>query len=188
MWDQLLDYDRKLLVYLNNLGTDHFDQLWTWFTSIEFWIPLFLIFFFLVYRAQRQTRPWLAVITVLSTLAFTMTLTQGVKWAVGRLRPGHDTSIEAVLRVLLTPDSYSFFSGHAANSFAVTTVVVLLVYKKYPWAVLLYLWPLIFSFSRIYVGVHYPSDILVGMLVGLGSGFMGYRFYRNCKGTLLPST
>jgi len=71
-----------------------------------------------------------------------------------------------VIRVLKDPTGYSFFSGHASSSFSIVVYVVLCVRNFSPWVYLAFIWPLLFSLSRIYVGVHYPSDLLVGALVG----------------------
>lgn len=76
------------------------------------------------------------------------------------------------------PGKLQFFSGHAASSFSVTTLMVLFLRKQYRWVYVFYIWPLLFAFSRIYVGVHYPVDILAGAGVGFLTGWGFYRIYR----------
>lgn len=181
MFEQLLEYDRKLLVYLNNLGIEKYDFFWSTITKTVFWLPLFFLFFYLIHRAWQGRKPWVSQVCAMGTFLVTMLLTITVKAMVARVRPSGEEEFSKLIRVLINSESYSFFSGHAANSFALTTVVVLLVQHRYSWAALFYIWPLLFSFSRIYVGVHYPSDIFVGMLIGITLGYAGYRVHQSWR-------
>lgn len=187
MFDQILEYDRELLVYLNNLGIERYDLFWQSITKTTFWIPLFLFFSYLIQKAWAHQKPWISQVTALTTFLVTISLTTLVKILVSRVRPSMDQEFSKLLRVLNESSSFSFFSGHAANSFAVTTIVVLLVQRRYPCAFLFYIWPVLFSFSRIYVGVHYPSDILAGILVGVTLGLLGYRFHKVWRSRLAAS-
>ena len=98
-----------------------------------------------------------------------------------RIRPNNVESLSGVIRILQDPTSYSLFSGHASSSFVITTYIVLSLRSFSKWIFLAYLWPVIFVVSRIYVGVHYPIDIVVGATVGMFFAFLGYYF---CKKTL----
>ena len=111
---------------------------------------------------------------VILTFIITLTLTNITKEYVGRIRPNNVAEISAMIRVLQEPKTYSFFSGHASSSFSIVTFLVLAIRSFNPWVYLAYIWPLIFVASRIYVGVHYPSDILVGAMVGTIIAFFGY--------------
>ena len=93
----------------------------------------------------------------------------------GRLRPNNDPSINETIRILKRPSSFSFVSGHATTSFAVTTFLIITLKKFYRWPQLLLIWPLLFAYSRIYVGVHFPVDIFVGMLLGILEGLIFYK-------------
>lgn len=111
-----------------------------------------------------------------------------VKDYVARLRPNNVEAFAELIRILQKPSNYSFFSGHASSSFSVTTFMVLALRKFTKWIYLAYLWPLIFVMSRIYVGVHYPSDIFVGALVGTVFAFILYYFCRKTlEKTSLPN-
>jgi len=96
---------------------------------------------------------------------------------VQRLRPNNNIAINTFIRIVKDPSSYSFFSGHSSSSFSITTLIVLFLRKKVKWSWVFYTWPLLFAYSRIYVGVHYPLDILVGTLVGISSGILFYKIY-----------
>lgn len=122
------------------------------------------------------------------TFAVTFLFTSIVKDYVARLRPNNVEAFAELIRILQKPSNYSFFSGHASSSFSVTTFMVLALRKFTKWIYLAYLWPLIFVMSRIYVGVHYPSDIFVGALVGTVFAFILYYFCRKTlEKTSLPN-
>ena len=98
-----------------------------------------------------------------------------IKDSFGRLRPNNDTSINELIRILKRPSSFSFVSGHSTTSFAVTTFIIATLKKHYKYPFFLLIWPILFAYSRIYVGVHFPIDIFLGMLLGI---LIGYVFYR----------
>jgi undecaprenyl-diphosphatase len=85
--------------------------------------------------------------------------------------------VKEYIRVVLERKSFSFFSGHASNSMATTTFFFLIFRKYYKFAFLLFLFPLIFAYSRIYLGLHFPSDIVTGYLFGIFTGALFYRIY-----------
>ena len=105
------------------------------------------------------------------------TVTDLTKHAVARLRPNNTEDINTLIRILKTPSTYSFFSGHSSSSFSVTTAVVLFLRRRFKWCWVFYLWPLLFVFSRIFVGVHFPVDIIVGATVGVLSALFFYMLY-----------
>jgi undecaprenyl-diphosphatase len=95
-----------------------------------------------------------------------------------RLRPCNNPDINTIIRIVKSSDTYSFFSGHAANSMATMTLVFLILKRHFRFAFLLFLFPLIFAYSRIYLGLHYPLDILTGYLFGACFGFIAYKLYQ----------
>lgn len=166
MWEQLQQWDRELFIHLNSLGSQEYDAFWVFVTKIEHWTPLYIGFFILFFFAYKKKEAYMGILSTVLVFALTIGVTGLVKYSVGRLRPNNVLELEGVIRVLQTPLNFSFFSGHAAVSFAVTTFVVLALRKRFKWTYLFYVWPLLFVASRILVGVHYPGDILVGALVG----------------------
>lgn len=181
MFDILKEWDRELFVFLNSLGIEKFDNFWITATQIETWTPLFLLFFFLIFHYFKWKRGGAILFFLLLTFGITIFFTGFVKDYVARLRPNNVEALSEVIRILQKPINYSFFSGHASSSFSVTTFMALILRQKTKWIFLAYLWPLIFVTSRIYVGVHYPSDILVGALVGT---IFAIIFYKLCKKAL----
>lgn len=174
MLETLKAWDRELFIFLNNLGIEQYDGFWIFVTQIESWIPLFLLLIFLAFYFYGAKKGAIVFLFTLLTFGITFFLTDTTKEFVARLRPNNVEALSALIRTLQKPTTYSFFSGHASSSFAVTTFVVLAFRNFTKWIYLVYLWPLIFVLSRIYVGVHYPSDILVGAFVGTVLAFIGY--------------
>lgn len=178
MLKRLLEWDRDTFIYLNSLGIEDYDAFWSVITRIITWVPLFALFLYLLFKSARNQREaFYRLGTVVLLVLFIMTLMTLTKEWVARLRPNNEEAINTLIRILKHPTDYSFFSGHAASSFAITTWVYLVLRRKWPWLVLAYIWPILFSFSRIYVGVHYPIDLMVGALIGLCSAFAFYWGY-----------
>ena len=179
MLQTLKEWDRELFVWLNSLGIERFDSFWIFVTQIESWIPLFILFFVLFFHFYGIKRGFLLIIFTIISFMVTLTFTNLVKEYVARLRPNNVEALAEVIRILQKPTNYSFFSGHASYSFTVTTFVVLAIRDHTKWIYLAFLWPLIFVLSRIYVGVHYPSDISVGALVGTTIAFIIFQLAKN---------
>jgi len=183
MFKKLLDWDRESFIYLNSLGIEQYDIFWSTVTKISTWIPLFILFGVLFFKYYTKKQAFTIILTVLLTVFFVVTLTDLTKEVVARLRPNNDTEINTLIRILRSPMGFSFFSGHASSSFCITTMVFLFLKKHTKWAALFFVWPLLFSMSRIYVGVHFPIDLIVGALVGILASCLFYAIYNR---TILP--
>jgi len=94
------------------------------------------------------------------------------------VRPNNVESLQEVIRILQEPTYYSFVSGHTSTSMAITTFMVLILRHRYKWVYIFYLWPILFATSRVYVGVHYPSDLAAGAFVGV---IIAIIIYKICK-------
>ncbi|MEM9142590.1 MAG: phosphatase PAP2 family protein [Bacteroidota bacterium] len=178
MWQKFLEWDKDVFVYLNALGIEKYDPFWSAVTTISTWIPLFVLFFVLVWHKYPKKEAFFVSLTVVSLIFFIIVATDLSKMYFARLRPNNEPEINTLIRILRRPSSYSFFSGHASSSFSVTTLVFLFLRKRFAYSLLFFIWPLLFTASRIYVGVHYPSDILVGAFVGISSAYLFYGLYR----------
>lgn len=185
MFKILRQWDRELFVRLNSLGNEKYDLLWVTATQTETWIPLYLFFVFLIFYQFNRLIGIKIVTYVIVGLGITLALTNIVKYFVARIRPSGIESWHEFIRILQTPSNYSFFSGHASSSFMIVTFLVLVFRRDIKWIYLCYIWPILFSFSRIYVGVHYPLDIIVGATVGIFIAISSYFYY---KRNVLAST
>ncbi|MDX1328688.1 MAG: phosphatase PAP2 family protein [Arenibacter sp.] len=178
MLEKLLQWDRDLFIYLNSLGLEQYDLFWSVVTNFSTWIPLFLLFIYLIFKEYPKKEALWVLGTVLVTLLVVAMITGITKEIVARLRPNNTEEINTLIRILKSPTSYSFFSGHASSSFSVTTIVYLFLRHRYKWSWLFFIWPLTFVVSRVYVGVHYPLDLLVGTAVGIFFAILFYRLYQ----------
>lgn len=187
MLQKILEWDRDLFIYLNSLGIEQLDGFWSFVTDIYTWIPLFIFFFYLLFKKFGSRDGLLMTATVILLFLFVITMTDLVKEYVARLRPNNETEINTLIRILKSPTNFSFWSGHAASSVSITTLVYLFVKDRFRWAWLFYIWPIIFATSRIYVGVHYPVDILVGAFVGFVSAWFFYFLFNRLVAPYLGS-
>lgn len=178
MLEKLIQLDVQLLVFLNGLGSATYDELWLFITKQSNWTPFFLVLLYLVYKkiGIKSTLYLLLFVTLL--LVVTDQTTNLFKVTFQRLRPCNNPEINSIIRLVKPSNSFSFFSGHAANSSATMTFLFLLLKKYYRFAFLLFLFPLIFAYSRIYLGLHYPLDIVTGYLFGSTFGFVTYKLYQ----------
>lgn len=175
MLETLKEWDKELFIFLNNLGAEQYDSFWIFITQIESWTALFVFLCFVVFYYYRGKKGILVAAATVVAFLITLFLTEGTKDLVSRVRPNNVEGFSNMIRVLQHPTSYSFFSGHASTSMAMSLFLVLSLRKFNRWIYLLWLWPLLFISSRIYVGVHYPSDILVGVLVGMIMGCLCFQ-------------
>jgi len=174
-WDKLIRQDRELLVHLNSLGSGKWDDFWLLVTNQFSWIPLFLLLFYLLFKAYGWKKGILIVLLSALLVTFSDQLVNLIKNTVMRLRPNNDLELKPIIRMLKNPHGYSFVSGHSTTSFAVTVFMVLLLRKHYKYILFLFFWPILFAYSRIYCGVHFPLDVFMGMLLGITIGILFYR-------------
>ncbi len=179
MFEKLLEWDRATFIYLNNLGVENYDTFWTTVTNFPTWIPLFILFIVLIFLKYPKREAFFILLTIIFLIVFISVATDVTKDYFERLRPNNDSGVNTLIRILKTPITYSFFSGHAASSFSITTVMVLFLRRRFKWSWLFYIWPILFASSRIFVGVHYPLDIIVGALVGILTAIAFYKMYTN---------
>lgn len=187
MLEKLQYLDTQLFVYLNNLGSEKFDGFWLFITKQVNWIPLFLLLLYVIYKkiGVKQTLYLLFFIAVLITI--TDQTTNLFKNGFQRLRPCNNPEIKSFIRIVQVRNSYSFFSGHAANTMAVAAFLYLNFKQNFKYFALIFLWPLIFAYSRIYLGLHYPLDIFSGYLCGFIFGFLMYKTYKILQKKYFPA-
>lgn len=178
MWESIRQWDRDLFVFLNNLSPEWMDTFWVLVTDTKFWIPLFLLIFYLFFRVfDFKTALWahLFFFTATGVNILLMLLTK--HW-VARLRPNNIPELAELIRTLQAPESFSFYSGHASNSFVITVFTILVLRKQFPWTYAFLIFPLLFTSSRLFVGVHYPSDLAVGAFMGTLIGIVSYKIFK----------
>ncbi len=177
--DTILNIDTQLLLYLNSFHSEYFDWFMSMFTRREIWLPLYFAIVYVIFKGKGR-EAFLTLLFLLLIPTFSDLLNQHIfKPYFDRLRPFHVESLKEQLHIFNeNPRGLrSFMSGHAMNSFGLAVFCALL-FKKKAFTFFILLWALLVSYSRIYLGFHYPGDTLAGMGVGMLLGWGLYRIYR----------
>jgi undecaprenyl-diphosphatase len=177
MMDQILEYDKILFLFLNNLGTPTWDNLWLIITSRGTFIPLYVLLLFFLYKKLGGKSLLILIVIIALMITFTDQITNLFKQGFERPRPcGEASLIDQMRFIAVRCGKYGFFSGHASNSMAVAVFAGLLLKPFYKNLIFILLfWSAVVAYSRIYVGVHYPLDILCGLSFGAVAGFAFYK-------------
>ena len=178
MIDQLLEYDKELFLFLNNLGSEIWDGLWLTITNKITFFPLYALLLYAIYKKLGLKTLLLLVFVIAAMITFTDQITNLFKYVlVKRPRPCREEDLQNLMRFIAERcGRYGFFSGHSSNSMAAAVFGGLLLkpyYKKLIFVLII--WSFIVAYSRIYVGVHYPLDIICGMVFGAIAGFLFYK-------------
>lgn len=176
----LTDIDRSILAFFNGSDSLFVDNLVVILTSGLTWIPLYLSLLYVVIKNNETMKQ---IMLVIGCVILSIVLSDGgadfiAKPMFERLRPSNDPLIKYTVNVVegIRGNSYSFFSAHASNTFCIAMFFSLLVRNKV-FVVTMVSWSLINCWTRMYLGLHYPSDILVGLIWGGVSGSLAYYIY-----------
>ena len=184
MLNELIDFDRWLLLAVNGSSSLYLDGMVKTLTAIPTWIPLYLALFYMVMRNNDLVRR-IVFVVLCAGLCYLLAgaVDDGiVKPMVARWRPTHDPVIGWQVDVVngYRGGNYGFFSAHASNTFSIAVFFSLLVRSRLL-TVALVTWSLVNCWTRLYLGVHFPGDILCGLLWGGFVGSMVYYFYYRVK-------
>lgn len=174
--EQLVELDRELFLFLNNLGNSAWDDFWNFITNKFASIPFYALLVFFLYKALGLKRTLLTLLLIAGLITVTDQLSNLFKHFFERPRPCRQEGVMEYARfVAVRCGRYGYFSAHAASSAALTVFLGLILknYWKHIFYVLIF-WALLVSYSRIYIGVHYPGDVLTGWVMGI---LIGYIFF-----------
>ena len=176
MLDQVLNYDTELFLFLNNLGNTSWDGFWLFVTHKFSSIPLYALLLFLVYRNYGLKGALVIVVCVAVMITSTDQISSLFKYGFKRPRPCQVVDIKEYMRFVADGcGRYGYFSAHAASSMAAAVFLGLSLQRWYKYLpFILLLWAILTGYSRIYLGVHYPLDVISGMAFG---GLTGWLFY-----------
>ena len=176
--------DSKLFLFLNGLHTDWMDKFMVLITDMWAWFPLYILLICWTVKQYGKRCWWVFLAIGVVVLCSDQISSHLFKPLFHRLRPCFNKDFEGIIHLPkgLAGGRFGFTSSHAANTFAIAAFVTPVLSKYRPWqAIALFLWAIISSYSRIYIGYHYPGDIIVGSILGLLVGFVFWKMFQNMQ-------
>ena len=185
MLDYLNHIDHSLFLFLNGIHSPFFDRLMFQATRSMLWLPLYLIFLYLVFR-QYRWKTLIVLLIVAIMILVSDQLANLCKASFQRLRPSNEPGLPVHIVNAYKGGLYGFYSSHASNTFSVAVFLIVFLGKRYKWLWIVALpWALLMSYTRIYLGVHFPGDILAGIFMGC---IFGYLFGKAALKILMDNT
>lgn len=184
MMEWLLGLDVKLLYFINGLNSPFMDSVMWILTKPLASLPVYLFFIYLFYKKDGK-KLWIPLIGVVLVVVLTDRISvECFKNVFCRLRPSHTEGIMEYLHYYVKSNGdvyrggmYGFVSSHAANTLGVAFFMALYARRKYVWWVAMS-WAIVVSLSRVYLGVHFPTDIICGGALGVLTGWLVYVLYQ----------
>ena len=178
MLEILNNLDTNLFIFLNGIHSPFWDKIMWWISGSKSWMPMYaVIVAYIIYKQRWKSIVTLIFIALLVTLADQISV-HGFKEVFQRLRPCHNPGLQDLVHIVNNKcgGKFGFVSSHAANTFAVAFFLSKLIKYRY-FSAFIYTWAVIVSYSRIYLGVHYPFDVLGGAFLGVFIGYLTYKLY-----------
>ena len=180
MLEFITNIDTQLTLFLNGSDSEMLDAIAVTATKTSTWIPLGILLLYVLIRMKDWKNALLVILCVAIAITLADQMASGIfKPLVARLRPSHNPELKGVIDLVgdYRGGRYGFFSSHAANTCAVA-VFLSLLFRKRVFTVAICSWAMVNSWTRLYLGVHYVGDIMVGVIWGAFVGWMVFRLYR----------
>ena len=186
MIEEILKLDSQLFLFLNNLGSPAFDNFWIYLSykesNIIFYLALLVFYFYSKSKKIKLSEVFYSLLFIAIMIAIADQTANLFKDSFQRLRPCYNESLISFVRLVNEScgGKYGFFSAHASNSFSLAVFFGLLFKNKFRFIIYMTLfYASLISFSRIYLGVHFPLDIFFGGVYGIITGLVIFRIYEN---------
>lgn len=184
IFGSVMQWDKDLFLALNFDGGESLDRFF-WIVSGKLtWVPLYLLIIFLLWRRYGWRQTLLAMVFMAVMVVAVDQMCNVLKDLIGKMRPTHNPDLEGLINLVRRPDGtfykgyiYGSVSAHATTTFAIMAFSTSLVRASW-FTILMIFWVLLVCYSRIYIGAHYPLDIVAGALLGIASGVLMVRLYR----------
>ncbi len=186
MLDFLFHLDTTVLLFVNGHHSPFFDTLMLDFSGKFFWSPLYALLIYWIFREKKWYGFLVLVFVALTITAGDQLSVHAFKNVFMRLRPCYEPSLQGLLHMVkYCGGKYGFVSSHAANSFAVLAFINGFFRHKRPYVKwIMWTWALLIIYSRVYLGVHYPGDVLGGAVLGIILGSFFIWLYRKSENSL----
>ena len=179
--ETLSNIDTDLFLFLNGLHTSWLDKVMIAVTQMWVWVPLYLLLIYWTVKQYGKRCWWIFLAVGIVVLCSDQLSAHVCKPLFHRLRPCYNADLQDLIYLPkgMAGGRYGFVSSHAANTFAVAAFLTPALRKNRNWmGIVLYLWAFISSYSRIYLGFHYPADILCGSLLGILIGLILWKVFQ----------
>jgi undecaprenyl-diphosphatase len=188
MIENIKKWDEDLFLFINSMHAEWLDPIMFQVSQTITWIPFYIVLAYFIYKADPKSSWWVFGGIALAILISDQTTSGLMKPFFERLRPCHDERWEGIIHNYgRCGGLYGFASSHAANTFAIATFLNLKLGKKIKFLKWLFLWAAIISYTRIYLGVHYPVDVFTGAFIGFLAGVLSWFLVVFIKREILKS-
>ena len=186
MLERELQWERNLFFFLNGSDSPFWDSFFYFYSDKWTWIPFYLCLLFVViyrktgaeFKSDWKNMVW-TILTVVAVVVLCDQISSGIcKPLFQRFRPTHHPDFQDLVKTVFDKrgGEYGFISGHAANTFGLASITALL-FRNRLYTFTVFLFATLTAYSRVYLGLHFISDVVAGALVGMLIGYAGYRIY-----------
>lgn len=179
--ESLAHLDSDLFLFLNGLHAEWMDKVMVAITQMWVWVPLYLLLIYWTIKQYGKRSWWIILAVAIVVLCSDQLSSHVCKPLFHRLRPCYNADLQDLIHLPkgMAGGPYGFVSSHAANTFAVAAFLTAALRKDYKWmGFVLYPWAFISSYTRIYIGYHYPGDIVCGALLGILIGLILWKVFQ----------
>lgn len=188
MLEKLIEWDKEIFLFLNDMNMHAFDPVMMVLSSYTLFVGVCAVIIFFMIKINRK-QGIVASLFFLLTIGLNNLTNQIIKRLIARPRPIHEEVFDDIIHALGKHETgFSFYSGHSTTAFCIA-MFSLLFFRNKIYSIVALVWAFGVAYSRIYMGKHYPFDVLCGTLAGCLFGFLGFKLYEYYKSKkLMPQS